>query len=692
MCPNAKFVLWDDSASAVSFKDVLAQCDSMMGGGGTSPSCFADSIPADCDLVIVSDGQVNEHEVERCDLMLDGRSFSSVSVFFEGSEQCMNLSVSAPFTRSCKRVSVCVNGRTIASGDTSASIDLSAYMGNASKFLEDAETLLAQVVLQNAGRTNEELRGRLLGLQANLIDSIAAESSKRAGFEQLRSLLQSGCFVDAMAMARTVVAANGKDISPARQVEVTVQEMLRHCSGAKDFSFANLQPGRLARAAAVEAVGTEAIADAEPPVGTTFECPISFDADLPVCLIKQGPPVLAGLSKRYMDSIISCPLFLLENPILVGKLRARVDGIVGQAAAKSLFEQDEQLVSPFSRDPISCALVLGRDSSSRKAVRYTIANLFFGDRLVGQAELWLSVVLFVLRDIPYIRNNPEFVTGLTSLLAHRLTHNTTKITLTAQTVLPLMKSPCDIAVWYCVVSPQLVSTDTPDNGANRLRAFGSAGKHLVEVLRLLGYPFDEPATVRRLRLYSAFAWLMKLEKRGVAWRENLRAQYQNSIELADKTRIFIDGPASPESKPRIKLFGLTVADLLSLKDLVNRNSRLGGVVLGDVPERGEPEAVSHYPIDEQFPGRKHFCAFVKQFKRYPSKEEFVKYAARKEGNRAKSPRDTLPSQILALTDALFDDFKSACGEPFGSITPTVFSATHAKQFLKRKLDEFCVDV
>lgn len=121
-------------------------------------------------------------------------------------------------------------------------------------------------------------------------------------------------------------------------------------------------------------------------------------------------------------------------------------------------------------------------------------------------------------------------------------HFQTNVTLSGLPIEPFMKSPVDIAIWYCVVSPHLQKWTSSESAANRLRSMGASSKWLLELLDLLGMAYDREWTVHRLSLYKAFAGMMRANKEPAnkgKWRRILRQNnYANYlIFLGANTKI-----------------------------------------------------------------------------------------------------------------------------------------------------------
>jgi hypothetical protein len=713
--PTATFIFWDSNANFKSFYEAQQLAKLQKGGGCTEPQCFVPFITSGSHIILITDGQIYANDVKICDDKLNGKEFSAVDVHFYNTGGQMNLSVSAPFTRKTK-YNIFVDGKPLSSGSSLQQIDVSVYNNEPQKFVDEAETLLQQIVMQNLGRANNELRNDLLNLQQNLLKTIS-KSNSNSEYAPLRELLVKGEYNNSINEIKNMII--GADSSLGKKIESIIQEMIRQCSGSSDFSFNLLETGRLARAKTVTTVATEELPSVENYTGS-YECPVTFENDLPVCFITQGIPVLHELEKGYLDNIMTNPLIVLNDNILVEKIKHRVDHLVGLEVAKELFKNGN-VVSPLTRSKISCALTFDMDKSHIKSTNYALANIFFGQKLVGNAELWLAVLYFVVKQIPYLSSEGPFMDAFKTHMMERMRTINTNITLSGLPIDPLMKCPTDIAIWYCVVSPFVINNGgTEDDARNRLRSMGNSAKYLVELVEMFSYPFDKQWTLHRMNLYKVFAWMMHEEKNNSQWRTLLRSQYQNSLTLDDGLIVPLDGPAV-DSKPQLPSCcdGIELGELVALSHLVDRTKSIGVVMIPlDFKSCGVPDWKKNYgyPDDEANPNmdeepmlsehtfrpvvidrklRKHwvecseikygplkkqlsnynyFIKYVHEFGSYPTKQEYLKYIALKQSNREDecNRMDTLPRQTISFVDCMFENYEKLLGKGFSNVSAGQF--------------------
>lgn len=222
------------------------------------------------------------------------------------------------------------------------------------------------------------LRNTLLELQKNLLKCIADKNSGAVNFEEVRELLVSGKQDDAIEAMRQICFKS--DNSPSQMVETLIDQMIKKCDANNDFSFKSLQSKRVQQAAAVDPT-TIVDMPAVLPAGN-FECPISMeDDDHPTLYIRENVAALSDISKQYMDAIITNPFMMLDDKSLVANVESMLDHVVGYNTTKEMYaaSKDGKILSPFSNQPIACALLLGKRSQFDVANNFVLARCFFGD-------------------------------------------------------------------------------------------------------------------------------------------------------------------------------------------------------------------------------------------------------------------------------------------------------------------------
>ncbi len=732
---SAQYFLFNVEAHPVALDQVRAIAAARAGQDGTLTSSIAKHCRPDDAIWIITDGEVAPDEVAKCDALLDGMAFTRVIVTFVQTAGTMNLSVSAPFTRNTPSCEIFVNGELLHRGRTDQTIDLAAYAAmTPDAFLAAAEALRQQVLLQNMGRTNLTLRNTLLDLQEKLLATLAREASRGTedAFVALRAVLPRS-FDEGLAGMRAIIA-RAADGGIGARIGAVFQELLRACD-TKDFSFAALAPSRLTRAAVVHAPAAEELPLPEESFGGAFDCPVTLDAAIPVCLVAAGAPVLEGVDKKLVESLMNNPLLLLHYPLLVAHVRKRIDHLLGLDTIKALHARaaaaGDRVLSPLTRAPVAALLTFGREREHIKTTNHALASLFFGQKLVGLPELWLAVVYFIVQDyVPYLAEQPAFMAAFKDHLVHRMRTRHTNLTLSGQPIEPLIKAPIDVAVWYCAVSPYLWETLAErDKDCNRLRAFGPAAPHLLRLVEeVLGYAYNKEATLHWCALYRAFAWMMNAAKdpaTAKTWHTLIRAQVQNSVRWPNGPLILLDGPATHDTRPALPQWGITLEEVFTLAaDHVDAGKTVNAVFIpralpvralppvaynyayprGDLDAqsaRGVPELspLTFRPVVVDRQKRKHWLACVQEALKitdmhqqlsmynyfiqcvqdlghYPTRPEYMLYVAQKQAAREDGgAKDTLPEHMVAYTDALFANYETILGAGFASVAAADFMIT-----------------
>jgi len=102
-------ILWDHVAKFIPYNEYMKINKNRKGNGGTYPniifSLFKDKKNHYSEFILITDGQVEEHEVQSCDKEFkkykDKLIYDYAEVYLIGKKEYTNLSVVCPFTRFC---------------------------------------------------------------------------------------------------------------------------------------------------------------------------------------------------------------------------------------------------------------------------------------------------------------------------------------------------------------------------------------------------------------------------------------------------------------------------------------------------------------------------------------------------------------------------------------------------------------
>lgn len=722
---NHKILAWGSNTIALSYSATEFLIKTRAGSSGlTRPQTFIEHVPEKSNLIIITDGHIEANDVTDCDNRLKDRIFSSVEVHFFNtfySKFPMNLSVAIPFIRNAKIYKIYKDKNCIASGSSNMQLDLKQYYNDPEKLIKDAEQVYNLIVVKNIGKINEGLKEELLALQSNLLRFIANKNidSNHDQLGHIRSYLKNKDLDNAILQTNHMIES--LDNSLSGQIEKILQKLISKCSGNMDFSFENLESSRVTRANNIIQTKPDEINEEE--YKGDYECPISMDFECPILLIRKGEPVLMNLDKKDIDNYLNNPLFILHNVELVEKIKARIDHVFGLTTVQELFKQkDNDMFSPITRGTISSVLSFGEDISHKKATNYAMADIFFGKKLVGCPEMWLILLYNVISQMPYLVNDTLFMENFEKNMIIRLKDSVTNITLSGLgSISPLMKCTTDIAIWYCVSSPN-ISIGYNDI-SNRLRYFGSSAMYLLNILDLLGYPYHAN-TKKLVIIYKAFSWMMHEEKNNTQWRKLLWSQYQNSLTLVDGTVIMLDGNPNnkkdySEQKDNVDTLNfknlldeLTVEELGALSKMVDRNKSIGDVKIPTNLEPMQLLSVTNYsyPNNMVFPDitispktfrpplvdankqklwsdcaleiygqtyislDKYFIDYVTVKNKYPEYDDFIKYISARQINK-EAPVSTLPFFTENAVKCLFDRYEKVLGNKFMDVSVETFIST-----------------
>ena len=187
-----KLYLWDHNKTELSKTQIDMWIESKKGNGGTISSEIAE-IAKECEsfrehLIIVTDGHVNEKEIENCDKKMEEYNiqFKFVSVYVIGPDG--NKTVGAPFCRGCPSITYHVISQneiiketslTLSQIDSFKSIPI---INTIEEFDKKYDDLISAIKAKQLGRKKDEnLMNDLAALKERIINSIS--EPKKTEFE-----------------------------------------------------------------------------------------------------------------------------------------------------------------------------------------------------------------------------------------------------------------------------------------------------------------------------------------------------------------------------------------------------------------------------------------------------------------------------------------------------------------------------
>lgn len=729
---NIKIVMWDSYAENVTERDLLQAIRSNgWRDGGTSPSTLVKTIlmfvKEEIELHLISDGQVDDDEVRRTEELLRDKEIKTAKIDFYNTGGTVNLSVSAPFTRKTEFV-IKLDGEIIGQGNSKQEIEWEKYE-NYQDFLDNYETLKTIIVAQNLGKNNQTLRQKLLILQKKWLTQISKqEMCDLTG--KLQQQLAEQNYETSLELCRNCLQFADLTQNKPKEIEKRVRELILACTSPNNYSFDLIKTSRYQRAESLEFPSTEELQKLETVdvSDQLFECPILFDQDYPVLLIcrDSDKPLLSDVPTTIVDDISNCPLNILKYPSIVDQIISSFDHIVGCHYFSHSQSSDHSLISPYTRRPVLGALTCGNQEIFCKASDWTIAQLLFGGKLLGNADLWNLVFYDILKHHVSRLHESSFLTGFQQYLLYRLQNHTTSISLSGLPDFPLLRVPVSVSLWYIFSSTDLFSQSS-NFKQERLREYCRVIRPIITGLDIVKYPYPKEKITYRATVLSIFNFLMSKKQEKDLWSDILRSQYQAFEYLPSVNRfVFLDGPIPDSPNQHLPVFfrSLSLSEIIYLFTLVDPSNKSSDI---SIPFTLPVNTLSHpylpssvinytYPLDDNRPIltkicpstmrpysidpqlHKHwkFCSeetngplsqqiscfsyyqkYVQQYSEFPSIDELIVFVYDKQRQKL-CPKNTLPRQIRSYLSQVINIFSDAFllySQRYDSIiTPSLFNS------------------
>lgn len=562
-------LIWDSTAEVADAARLEEINKNLSAAGGTRPITVAEYI-TDNDfhdrLVLITDGQTNEYNVDLCTTKLGMEwKFSSCEIHLINTGGVVNMSVTCPFTRNAPHsineyVDHSSKTLIVVTPEDLEAISLIKTIDTLAQFNQHSEAIERVVRARTMGTTGDpSLRDNILAMKKRIVAARSAECAKEQPVVDMVAAVQASA-PNALELAQAVTnnyyATFNDDWSAA------ISRLVGMCEGslrgAFDLSNVNaaIQSDRARRAAETKTVAISDVAQTDAPAG--FECPITLDTEADVVLLvaHEGAPVLTGLDKSVVNYLADCPLNALNNPEVVDRIKARLDHPVSLVALQQAAASGAPInASPMTARRIAGGIALGCNRDQVRCATSAIAQVVAGGKLLGNPDLWFAVIWRIVESgaVPHLAHlAPQF----RAQMLWRCEHNSTFMALSGLPELPTTRVPLGVAAWYVVAASAFASAGREEP----MRAHITHIEPLLAIVELAGYalPAGIPDHVLRLRTMLGMLSAVKKDRHTLPFIAT--ALYQNTVPVdaacvGDAVRavetvppfVPVDGPATEAS-------------------------------------------------------------------------------------------------------------------------------------------------
>lgn len=533
--------LWNDGIRSVSKGEYMEVLLHKRGEGWTSPVVVAQKckdMKFHGVLVLITDGQVDEHQVNQVDTLLSDWTFkhvhchvidTSVSAYAQ-----MNLSVTLAFTRNSPHT-ITIHKREGeqqhygVSNDDFGTLQHISHVGTVDDLSMRLPGLVRAVTANTMGSAgNAHLRDELVSLRKRVVSSMASCDTEdiRQQAQELQEALESGQVEKAITAASAITTMyyeRSADKYGSPDWDRQLSQLISMCEGAvqRDYSIDLVRAASIGivttpitRQPVVEAptcledmydpqVSADEVLDDGAAVLDDFECPISLDhvpannVVILLCRHEVLPCLLADLPKHVTDELVVCPLNAFKFPEVINRLACSLDHVISVNSFRdSHITGQPLLASPFTRRPLSRGgIFLGACPEHIKASNWSIAHLLNYGKQAGSLTLWHVVIYMVIkqRTPPCAYLSDVVIPAFETHLRYRLRHETSYASLVGSPQFVTTRLPVSCALWFVHSSARVMHTHyRPEADPVRLHAFHM--KYIENVIELCGYPIDAECT------------------------------------------------------------------------------------------------------------------------------------------------------------------------------------------------------
>jgi hypothetical protein len=507
---SKEMYVWGSVCAPVSKFTDIRQGDS----GGTDPQVILPLLNENTRLILFTDGQIGQSEVEACERY--GLKLSSSEIYVISLIE--DYSAVIPFARAGPTV-IHSNGKLVLEGR----IDFDPATLTLDDVVNNFDAIANRIQFSNMGRDNARAKVTLCTKRAEFLRAISVANgsfSTELSVNNINNIL--------------LKSVNVLDL--IKKIDMLVS----YCDMRNTY---RLETNRENRAPTVNVVAEPEEVDAD----SSFECPIIMDADVPALLMCEKE---YEFSSSEINMVANCPLYLVNIPDAL----MCTDHPIGVLAFNELGDR----ASPFTRRRVVGCIPLGCVAQHVSVGNSTIARVFSKGKLMGNPTLYLCALYHHAKNTQYLSSNTEFMRAFEDHLRFRLRTYRTNIALSGEPQFPLIKVPIMLALYYCCLTEA------------RLYQFYYYIDALFDSLKLfneLPDVFYDEVRGKCERIRKLARYLNEYKDNPVQFRARQRALYQAHI-IINGTYVFLDGENARDNERPVE----RVDELIDEYSLMNRIS------------------------------------------------------------------------------------------------------------------------
>ncbi|CAL6024334.1 Conserved_hypothetical protein [Hexamita inflata] len=413
---EAQFVLWDNNFEFVDRSKIIQVISQHQGRGSTEPSQIVNAcnqINFSGELIILTDGEVGN--VDKADKLIQqfGLTFTKVTVHIVNNNP--NISVCAPFVRKCPHEIILYSNGNIqkiaqVTKEDRKVIEIMEDVETEQHFDQIYDSLHNVIQAATIGTVGDPiLRDKVVLLRQRIVENKAKTVPKQLLDFEAKILEKN--IDDAVCIMNSMYKEYYYDEDEISPFESKMSKLVNMCSGRLRNQFQlEIKSQRVATSVKAKKASAEILPEEQSNCYNMNQllCPITLGESSEMVLLIKSPltPLLGLLEKQQIDDCINNPLNAFKYPDFIKAIADHLDVYVSLQAYKQSFDSKVPLIkSPITGNDLCGALSFGSSNESANVTDYTIAVLLAGGKLMGNINLWFSVIYFIIKGNPRMQKH-----------------------------------------------------------------------------------------------------------------------------------------------------------------------------------------------------------------------------------------------------------------------------------------------
>lgn len=439
-----EYYLWNTNVYKSSKNEIDNYIKTKKGLGGTYISNVASSIINKDNIIIITDGEVDNNEVIRSEKILSNKLFTNVECYIITSYKLHNIDISVPLPfirRGNSKLYVSNNEYSL---KLLKEFNIEEYKNIYEKITVDNLINNYEKIydILNIGNMNNKglplIKEKILSIRDEIIKEYNKKLNKDDGL-LVQDYLTNEDYDNAIKILHKI--ENNFNNNETNDIHVKINKLLSLCDDRTNDGFSLYN--KINNSKNVDEINPDEDIDL---LKYNFEDPILLDIDVPQLILLEPEENIFD-DKKMLKKLIENPLSIIDNEQIKNKISKCIGNILGVKITNKITHD------PFSRRKIIGSIPLTVDNEQHlKVGSNNLYKFFTNGKIIGNCNLYYIILWHIItrdKKCQYLFENEN---DFNNHLKYRLDNTKTYISLCGLPEFNRTIVPTNVAMYYILNS------------------------------------------------------------------------------------------------------------------------------------------------------------------------------------------------------------------------------------------------